>query len=194
MKKLFFAATLVLAFILLGGCIGSNNAQNNKFEKYGFVLNYPDSADWKDIRDIPFGEVLLQSAMEDSEGGYELVLIKDNSPKSDSPDLSFIALVIADNNSGYTSVNQIKKEELESESGKIGLIQMKNSEIKRIGKLDWIYSDTNKNVARPEMSNVAITFCNKKVAMLMLINGLTQQQQNREYFSQLLETADCIEK
>jgi len=190
MKKGFLFVLLLLALLLSSGCIQPQQpVGQNRIEKYGFSLAPPQSAVWFDWKNIPFGETLFQAMTEDMEGEPMLILLKPEA--GDGNDMSVIAVMLADNNSGYNDVSQIPQEMLQA-GGITGFGSIQASQANRIGSLNWILMevDSPENKA-PFISDIAITICGKKVAALILMNGLQGLEENRAYFAKLAESGQC---
>jgi len=182
MKKGFVFVLLLLALVLSSGCIQSQQpVGQNRIEKYGFSLAPPQSTVWFDWKNIPFGETLFQAMAEGIEGEPMLILLKQEA--GEGSDMSVIAVMLADNNSGYNDMSQIPQEMLQA-GGISGFGSIQASQANRIGSLNWIFMevDSPENKA-PFISDIAITICGKKVVALILMNGLQGIEENRAYQS-----------
>ncbi|MFA4855112.1 MAG: hypothetical protein WC634_00815 [archaeon] len=188
----YFLIFLFCLLVFASGCIQSQQpVGQNRIEKYGFSLAPPQSAVWFDWKNIPFGETLFQAMTEDMEGEPMLILLKPEA--GDGNGMSVIAVMLADNNSGYNDVSQIPQEMLQAGGGITGFGSIQASQANRIGSLNWILMEvdpTDENKA-PFISDIAITICGKKVAALILMNGLQGLEENRAYFAKLAESGQC---
>lgn len=189
-EKGFLFVLLLLALLLSSGCIQPQQpVEQNRVEKYGFSLAPPQSTVWLDWKNIPFGETLFQAMTEDMEGEPMLILLKPEA--GEGSDMSVIAVMLTDNNSGFNDVSQIPQDLLQ-EGGISGFGSIQANQIKEIGGLNWILIESGapENKA-PFISNVAITICGNKVAALILMNGLQGLEENRAYFTRLAESGQC---
>jgi hypothetical protein len=193
MEKRFLLPLLLLALVLSSGCVqpaqSGPTAQPERVEKYGFSLAPPQSTAWLDWRDIPFGEDLFQAMVEDMEGEPMLILLK--SEAGGESGMSVIAVMLADNNSGYTDISQVPKEALGA--GNTGTFGFPGGgTIKKIGELNWASMSAEKpETEQPFMSDIAITLCGDKVAAMILMNGVQNLEENRAYFEKLAESGQC---
>ncbi len=192
MDKRILLVSIALVAILLSGCVTpSLEGQTKRFEKDGFGLNYGEEPGWLDWKEVPFAEIMLKAMLADMGEEPELVLIKDEGGDDSAPDMAFIGLVMTDNESKYSSVLEIPVEELEAGPGVLPG-NFSNPEIKRIGSIDWIYlSAEQSDEEAPNMSDMAVTICNDKLVVLLLINGKENAQENRDYFQTIAASADC---
>jgi hypothetical protein len=182
---------LLLAILLSAGCVQPQQAQPPaRVEKYGFSISVPEGSGWFSWQDIPFGETLFQAMADDMGGEPMLVLIKPD--ENNSSGMSVIAVMLVDNNSGYTDVGQIPPETLRAGSIEgIGL----SGEVKvgNIGTLNWIEMQAQQPATpAPFMSNIAVAICGKKAAAIILMNSTDGLEQNRAFFTGLAESAQCI--
>lgn len=191
-QKGFLFVLLLLAILLSSGCIQPQQpVEQNRVEKYGFSLAPPQSTAWFDWKNIPFGETLFQAMTEDMDGEPMLILLKPEAGEGN--DMSVIAVMLADNNSGYNDVSQIPQEMLQA-GGISGFGSIQAGQIKKIGSLNWILMESGAPEDKaPFISNVAITICGDKVAALILMNGLQGLEENRAYFAKLAESGQCSE-
>jgi len=125
-----------------------------------------------------------------SDTGAELVFLLMKSEEDDS-DMSFIGVLMADNESGYSNISEIPLNEVDaSEISGIGLSGP--PEIKKIGGIDWIVLSSEEiESGEPVLSDVAVTFCNDKIVAVLLINGRENSPENRSFFWQIVESAEC---
>ncbi len=192
MTKGIFIACFLVALMAFSGClgIGQDSMEVPKsFEKYGFSMSAPANNEWLDWSKVPMGQALFQAMSSDT--GAELVFLLMKSEEDDS-DMSFIGVLMADNESGYSNVSEIPLNEVDaSEISGIGLSGQ--PEIKKIGGIDWIVLSSEEiESGESVLSDVAVTFCNDKIVAVLLINGRENPPENRSFFWQIVESAECV--
>ena len=191
MAKGIFIACFLIALVAFSGCLGFGQdpmEAPKSFEKYGFGMTAPVNNEWLDWSKVPMGQALFQAMASDT--GAEMVFLLMKSESGDS-DMSFIGVLMTDNETGYSSISEIPLDQVDaSEISGIGLSG--TPEIKRIGGLDWIVLSAEETESgEPVLSDVAVTFCNDKIVAVLLINGKENPPENRSYFEQIVQSSQC---
>lgn len=191
MLKGIFIACFLIVLVAFSGCLGIGQdpmEAPKSFEKYGFGMTAPENSEWLDWSKVPMGQALFQAMASDA--GSEMVFLLMKS-EGDDLDMSFIGVLMADNETEYSSVSEIPLDDVDaSEISGIGLSG--TPEVKRMGGLDWIiFSSEETESKEPILSDLAVTFCNDKVVAVLLINGRENPPENRSYFGQIVESGRC---
>ncbi len=182
----------MITLVAFSGCLGFGQdpmEAPKSFEKYGFGMTAPENNEWFDWSKVPMGQALFQAMASDTES--EMVFLLMRSEEGDS-DMSFIGVLMADNKTEYSSISEIPIGQVDvSQISGIGLAGQ--PELKKIGGIDWIVlSSDETNTGEPVSSDVAVTFCNKKIVAVLLINGKENPSENRSYFEQIVDSSQCV--
>jgi len=148
----------------------------------------PASSEWIDWTNAPLGQAIFNALVSDT-GSEPVFLLMKN--EGDDSEVSFIGILMADNERGYSNVSEIPLDWINATEIS-GINMSSHPEIKRIGQLDWVVLESEASDEETTvLSDIAVTFCNNKIVAVLLMNDKENRPENLSYFNQLVESSEC---